>query len=109
MKADSMSNDQTPEVGAMLLEDTQSVITFFIRSKLKYIRIKIKMTLKIKRSAHQMRKTEHKMSDLSVTGSNVSSGYKTRSQMARSATQPAQQRPQRRYNSALHKVRLISS
>ena len=67
------------------------------------------MTLKIKRSAHQMRKTEHKMSDLSVTGSNVSSGYKTRSQMARSATQPAQQRPQRRYNSALHKVRLISS
>ena len=29
MKSDSMSNDQTPEVGAMLLEDTQSVITFF--------------------------------------------------------------------------------
>ena len=29
MKSDSMSNDQTPEVGAMLLEDTQSVINFF--------------------------------------------------------------------------------
>ena len=67
------------------------------------------MTFKIKRSAHQLRKTEHKMSDLSVTGSNVSSGYKTRSQMARSATQPAQQRPQRRYNSALHKVCLLQS
>merc|ERR1719374_466488 len=37
------------------------------------------------RSSNAMRKTEHKMSDLSVTGNNVQSNYKTRTQMARSA------------------------
>jgi len=54
------------------------------------------------RSSNAMRKTEHKMSDLSVTGNNVQSNYKTRTQMARSAAQQPQ-RLQRRYTSGLHK------
>jgi len=58
----------------------------------------------------QMRKTEHKMSDLSVTGHNASttSNYQTRQRAATAAQQQqqhqtTQQRPQRRYNTGVHK------